>query len=124
MIYVQVSHPSDTPMPCMSCLPPRSKPEPRMFACVTAAYPEPYPKTYLMGLCKSCVVSLRDKLNEALASELPDKMPETVCLDGVMDDRGIRYRGTATRQPNGKYHAMAIVNGALCWVECDITVTP
>jgi hypothetical protein len=47
--------------------------------------------------------------------------PETVDVDGVLDRNGIRYLGTARRQPNGKYVCLADVAGALCWVEVTLT---
>lgn len=52
--------------------------------------------------------------------------PKEIDLDGHIDERGIKYIGVATLQPNGEYHAMAIVNRCLCRVACriHIHVTP
>lgn len=49
-------------------------------------------------------------------------MPHVVTLDGFVDTHGVQYVGKAVRQPNGRYHSLAIVHGALCKVECRITV--
>jgi hypothetical protein len=54
--------------------------------------------------------------------ELQATKPETVDVDGI-EDRGIQYWGKATKQPNGKWHAYANINGNLCVVECSITLT-
>jgi hypothetical protein len=47
--------------------------------------------------------------------------PMSVDVDGVIDRRSVRYIGTARRQPDGRYVALADVGGALCWVEACIT---
>lgn len=48
--------------------------------------------------------------------------PKTVSVKGHFDERRqVLYLGDAIRQPNGKYHALAIVNEALCFVECEVT---
>jgi len=50
--------------------------------------------------------------------------PNEVDIDGVVDERrNIRYIGKATRQPDGKYVALAAVNESLCRVELTITPT-
>jgi len=41
-------------------------------------------------------------------------------LDGHVDAKGVRYIGKAVLQPSGLYHVMAVVGGALCWVEVTI----
>lgn len=48
--------------------------------------------------------------------------PDEVDIDGLVDERrSIRYVGKATRQPNGKYLALAAVDGCLCRVEVAVT---
>lgn len=47
--------------------------------------------------------------------------PLTVDVDGHIDRRGIRYIGTAHRQPDGKYIALADVEGCLCRVEVTLS---
>lgn len=46
-----------------------------------------------------------------------------VVVDGIVDEaRGIQYLGKAVQQPNGRWHALAIVCGSLCAVEVKITL--
>lgn len=58
---------------------------------------------------------------EGHACAPPDGLPDVVSVDGMIDDRGIRYIGTARRQPNGLYRVLADVGGSLCMVEARIT---
>jgi hypothetical protein len=51
-------------------------------------------------------------------------LPATMNVDGHIDRRGIRYLGTAHRQPNGKYICLADIDGNLCRVEATITFEP
>jgi len=48
--------------------------------------------------------------------------PDEIDLNGRTDakDEGIEYLGTAKRQADGKYHALANVHGALCTVEVSV----
>jgi hypothetical protein len=48
------------------------------------------------------------------------RLPDEIDVDGLVDGKGVRYIGKAARQPNGMYHALADVDGALCRVECRI----
>lgn len=45
-------------------------------------------------------------------------------VDGHMDKSGITYLGIATRQPDGTWHCLANVGGALCRVEVTLTPDP
>lgn len=45
----------------------------------------------------------------------------TFDLDGYIDKKGIRYIGEATRQEDGTWRCLAVVDGALCIVEVLIT---
>jgi hypothetical protein len=47
-----------------------------------------------------------------------------VDLDGVVDTRGIRYLGKATRGDDGRWTCLADVGGRLCLVEVKLTPTP
>ena len=47
---------------------------------------------------------------------------QTLDVDGHVDARGVRYLGVATRQKDGTWKALADVCGALCIVECRITL--
>ena len=50
------------------------------------------------------------------------EMPEQIDVDGRRSNDGlVEYWGQATRQPNGKYHCFANVDGTLCIVEVTIT---
>ena len=42
-------------------------------------------------------------------------------VDGYVDGKGVKYLGRARKQPNGKWHCLANVGGALCKVEVKIT---
>jgi len=42
---------------------------------------------------------------------IDDELPETIDVDGMMDERSVRYIGKASRQ------------GSLCIVEVNITAT-
>jgi hypothetical protein len=56
-----------------------------------------------------------------------DYATDYVSVDGLRDAKrpeGIRYMGKATRQPDGKYHCLAIVGGTLCVVEVTLTPDP
>ena len=52
---------------------------------------------------------------------------ETICgeldVDGVVDDKGMRFIGKAKKQPDGTWVCLANVGGALCQVEVRITIT-
>lgn len=51
------------------------------------------------------------------------QLTETCDVDGFIDARGIQYIGIARRQLDGSWRALAIVpGGALCVVECSITL--
>jgi hypothetical protein len=52
--------------------------------------------------------------------------PDRVDIDDRYDSRTdqIRYRGFATRQPNGLYRVLAEVGGALCIVEVTMHFDP
>jgi len=41
-------------------------------------------------------------------------------LDGMIDEKGVRYLGSATRRPDGKWVCLAEVNGCLCLVEVKL----
>ena len=45
-------------------------------------------------------------------------------VDGHVDRRGVQYIGKATRQPYGTWQCLANVGGALCIVECTVTIEP
>lgn len=45
-------------------------------------------------------------------------------LDGHVDRRGVEYIGKATRQPDGSWRCLALVDSALCIVEAKITFNP
>lgn len=45
-------------------------------------------------------------------------------VDGLIDRRGIRYLGIATRQPDGTWQCLADVGGSLCRVEVKLTPDP
>lgn len=50
-------------------------------------------------------------------------LPHEVDVDGIVSEsQRVRYIGKATRQPNGKYIALAEVDGCLCRVECVIDI--
>ncbi len=51
-----------------------------------------------------------------------DLAVRTFDVDGHVDARGVRYIGVATRQKDGTWKALAEVGGALCLVECRITL--
>lgn len=46
--------------------------------------------------------------------------PDEIDVDDVTDSKGVRFIGKATRQPNGEYHCLADVGGALCVVEVSV----
>ncbi len=49
------------------------------------------------------------------------EIPSEVDLEGRIDEaNGIEYLGKAKRQPDGKYHVLANVNGALAMVEVTL----
>lgn len=50
-----------------------------------------------------------------------DLYPELVDVDGIIDDRGVRYLGKAKRRNNGRWQCLADVHGLLCIVEVKIT---
>jgi hypothetical protein len=59
--------------------------------------------------------------------ELPFYAGERVNIDGINQkvvvgprEVWVRYLGYANRQPNGKYHVLADVEGSLCLVEIGI----
>ncbi len=52
---------------------------------------------------------------------MSEELPDVVDVDGYVDDNGIQFFGKATRQPDGRYVALASVNDKLCSVECNIT---
>jgi hypothetical protein len=41
-------------------------------------------------------------------------------LDNMIDEKGIRYIGLATKRPNGQWVCLADVMGCLCLVEVKI----
>jgi hypothetical protein len=41
-------------------------------------------------------------------------------LDGMIDDNGVRYIGSAMRRPSGQWVCLADVNGCLCLVELKL----
>jgi len=44
-------------------------------------------------------------------------------IDGMVDmEKNIQYIGKAKKQPDGKWHCLANVSGALCIVEVVITM--
>ena len=43
-------------------------------------------------------------------------------VDGHVDDRGIRYLGKASKQPDGTWRCLAEIHGALYVVEIKVTV--
>lgn len=49
-----------------------------------------------------------------------DEISEVV-VEGMIDTKGVRYIGSARRQPNGRWRALADVGGRLCIVEASIT---
>jgi hypothetical protein len=64
----------------------------------------------------------RVRLTVEVVSEETATPPDEIDIDGFVDEeRNICYFGTATRQPNGKYIALASVAGNMCRVECSIT---
>lgn len=49
------------------------------------------------------------------------EMPEELDVDGRVDSRGVKFIGKAKRQPDGTWHCLADVGGALCIVEVKVT---
>ena len=47
-------------------------------------------------------------------------VPDVVDLEGRIDDNGIEYLGKARLQPDGTYHVLANVRGALAMVEVTL----
>ena len=47
-------------------------------------------------------------------------LPEEIDVDGIVDRKGVRFVGTARRQPNGRYVCLADVEGCLCRVEVTV----
>lgn len=66
--------------------------------------------------CRSPVLVVRDQSAGQPMNEIN--------LDGFVDGHGVRYIGSATRQPDGKYICLADVGGALCRVEVTIVARP
>lgn len=59
------------------------------------------------------------------SNETMKQLPSTIDVNGLWDSKKpIEFLGKATRQPNGKWHCLANVNGALCRVEVTITLLP
>lgn len=54
---------------------------------------------------------------------MPTHFEDVECdLEGRFDEKNqVRYLGKAKLQPNGKWHVLAVVWGALCFVEVDLT---
>jgi hypothetical protein len=58
--------------------------------------------------------------------------PETIDVDGVIDERTrdrdgwghVQFIGKATRQPDGTWRVLANVGGTLCVVECSLRQLP
>jgi hypothetical protein len=46
--------------------------------------------------------------------------PRQLDVDGMVDQKGVRFLGTATQQFNGSWQCLADVGGALCLVEVKI----
>lgn len=60
-------------------------------------------------------------MNRPLLIELPqEELPEEIDLTDLIDARGVRYLGKATRQSPGVYCCIADVGGALCVVEVTV----
>ena len=43
-------------------------------------------------------------------------------VDGMIDRRGVKFIGTARRQPDGTYRCLADVGGALLHWKDDVTI--
>jgi hypothetical protein len=43
-------------------------------------------------------------------------------VDGLIDQAGVQYIGKARLQPDGTWHVLANVGGALCMVEARISI--
>ena len=48
-----------------------------------------------------------------------DDLPESISVDGYVDNQGVLYVGNAVRQPDGTYIALADVNGTLLFTARD-----
>jgi hypothetical protein len=55
-------------------------------------------------------------------TQLELKTTTEVDIDGYVDAKGVRYLGKATLMGDGTWRALADVGGALCRVECKITI--
>ena len=53
---------------------------------------------------------------------IDDSMPDVVDVDGMVDTKGVRCIGNATRQIDGTWRCLANVGGALCIVEVSISL--
>jgi len=51
---------------------------------------------------------------------IPKPEVTEVDVDGIVDGQGVRYLGTAKKQPDGAWVCLADVNGFLCKVEVKI----
>jgi hypothetical protein len=49
------------------------------------------------------------------------ELPTEIYVDGLLERNGIRYLGTARQQRDGRWVALADVEGCLCWVEVKVT---
>jgi hypothetical protein len=88
---------------------------------LTTAPPPPQPTEAVCLLCLRTEAQHGDPPHRFMSNLTPPQ-PTVVSVDGI-EDRGIQYWGKATKQPNGKWHAYANIDGNLCVVECDITFT-
>jgi hypothetical protein len=68
--------------------------------------------------CRCKRAGLSVKAVNAVGKGLPE-----IDVDGYVDEKGIEYRGKATRMPDGKYRGLAIVNGCLCRVEFTLRIS-
>ena len=50
-------------------------------------------------------------------------LPNELDVDGIVDAKGVKFIGKATRQANGTYRCLADVGGALCIVEVRCSAT-
>ena len=75
--------------------------------------------------CQSCGFVWRPAIVHTVGVEfLPGfKEPDEIDMEGRIDDKNnVQYIGKGIKQPNGKYHCLANVSGALCIVECTVSL--
>jgi hypothetical protein len=51
----------------------------------------------------------------------PKPIGNSVSVDGLVDDHGIRYMGLAHEMSDGTWRCLAVVGGSLCIVEVTVT---